>query len=271
MLQLLRASHIQPVIAVTTIATALAVAAHQGLAAATLGGAVATGQLSVGWSNDYLDRERDRQTGRLDKPIVAGSVTAQSVRRCAIAAAVLCIPLSLLLGWRAGALHLGAVAVAMGYNLGLKSTIWSPLPYVLSFGSLPAVVTLQAAGHPLPPWWAVTGAALLGCGAHFINTLADTEGDRFTNVRGLPQRLGPRSSLWIGVCLLALSAVTLAIGPAGRPHGPDALLLIAACSAALGVAAAQRANKPRLAWSLTLTTALLVVTMLIVNGRSLVM
>lgn len=270
MLQLLRASHIQPVVAVTAIATALAVAAHQGLGSATVAGAVAAGQLTVGWSNDYLDRDRDLKSGRLDKPLVAGAVEAITVRRCAIAAAVACVPLSLLLGWQAGALHVAAVSVAMSYNVGLKATRWSPLPYILSFGSLPAVITLSAAGHPLPPWWAVGGAALLGCGAHFINTLADADTDRVTNVRGLPQRFGPRASLWVGVGLLGLSAATLALGPTGPMGKSDALLLIAAWSAALGVAWAQRVNNPRVAWSLTLVTAVIVVALLIANGRSLI-
>ena len=52
-------------------------------------------------------------------------------------AAALCVPLSFAMGWAAGAAHLVAVASAAGYNLGLKATALSPLPYALSFGLVP--------------------------------------------------------------------------------------------------------------------------------------
>ena len=65
--------------------------------------AVLAGQLSVGWSNDYLDRERDRAAGRTDKPVAAGELSPTLVRDGARwSRSALCVPLSLLSGWRAG-------------------------------------------------------------------------------------------------------------------------------------------------------------------------
>ncbi|MPY94826.1 MAG: hypothetical protein GEV08_17715, partial [Acidimicrobiia bacterium] len=140
---LIRASHLQPTVAVTLIAAGLAAAAGRGPGGtAWVALAVAAGQLSVGWSNDYLDRHRDRAAARLDKPIAAGQVDEGTVGRAAIAAAAACVVLSMASGWRAGLVHIAEVAVAWGYNLGLKSTALSPLPYALAFGALPAFVTL---------------------------------------------------------------------------------------------------------------------------------
>ncbi|HEV8298430.1 MAG TPA: hypothetical protein VGQ20_14090, partial [Acidimicrobiales bacterium] len=64
MIPLLRASHFQPALSVTVIATVLAVSVGRGAGSIVVALAVAAGQLSVGWSNDYLDRDRDRRTGR---------------------------------------------------------------------------------------------------------------------------------------------------------------------------------------------------------------
>ena len=78
---LLRSSHFQPTMAVTGFATALALSAGRGTGAILVAAAVLCGQLSVGWSNDYIDRARDRTAARMDKPIVAGSVSARLVWR----------------------------------------------------------------------------------------------------------------------------------------------------------------------------------------------
>jgi len=75
-----RASHAAPTVAVTSFTTALAAGAgRRPGGAAAVAGAVLAGQLTVGWSNDYLDRHRDGLVGRTDKPIVAGEVSASTV------------------------------------------------------------------------------------------------------------------------------------------------------------------------------------------------
>ena len=77
-------------------------------------------------------------------------------------AVVACLVLSFALGPAAGLMHVGCVASAWAYNLGLKATVWSWVPYAVSFGGLTAVVTL--ADGEAPPWWWPVGAALLGRG-----------------------------------------------------------------------------------------------------------
>ena len=104
------------------------------------------------------------------------------------------MPLSLLSGWRAAAVHLVAVLLAWGYDLGLKSTVWSVVPYTVSFGLLPAFVTLGLPGAPWPPWWATAAGALLGAGAHFANVLPDLDDDLATGVLGLPAPAPARPS-----------------------------------------------------------------------------
>ena len=63
--------------------------------------------------------------------------------------------LSLAAGRQAGAAHLTGVAAAWAYNLGVKRTAASWVPYALAFGLLPAFVTLGLPGRPWPPAWAM--------------------------------------------------------------------------------------------------------------------
>jgi 4-hydroxybenzoate polyprenyltransferase len=212
---LVRACHPEPTAAVTLLAATLVGASGGNPVIA--GAAVLSGQLSVGWSNDWVDAERDRAVGREDKPTVQG-LPVSTLRRAALVALLACVPLSLLMGRYAGAAHLIAVASAWLYNARLKSTVLSFLPYALSFGLLPAVVTLTRSGHPSPPWWATLAGVLLGVGAHGANVLPDMDDDRQTGVRGLPHRLGrTATSVLSGASLLA-ATVLLATGP-----GPSAL------------------------------------------------
>ena len=212
------ASHAAPALVVTGRAAALSAALGSGWAVVTLVTvAVGTGQLSVGWSNDWIDAPRDLAVHRTDKPVVAGLVTARVLRGAAFAALGVCVVTSLAVGVAAGTAHLVAVAGAWAYNARLKSTAWSWLPYALSFGLLAVFVVLAAPGPRVPAPWAVAAAALLGTGAHVANTLPDLEDDAATGVRGLPHRLGRRASGVLAPALLVLAAAVVVTGPAGPP------------------------------------------------------
>ncbi|WTV72844.1 UbiA family prenyltransferase [Streptomyces sp. NBC_00029] len=260
------ACHPLPAAAVTLFAAALAAAAGHGpVGAALTVGAVAAGQLSVGWCNDRADLRRDLATGRPDKPLVAGTVTPAAVTRAAALALLFCVPLSLACGLLAGAVHLVGVAAAWAYNLRLKRTAASWVPYALAFGLLPAFVTLGLPGAPWPPPWLTAAGALLGAGAHFANVLPDIEDDLATGVAGLPQRLGVRASAALAGLLVLGSTATLVVAPAGRVTAYGWLLL-AVTTAALLLAARRPAG--RLPFLATMAVAGADVVLLVVELRS---
>lgn len=210
---LVGAAHIGPALAVTVLSGLLAAA--QGLGpgrGALVVAAVLTGQLSVGWSNDLVDLDRDRRAGRTDKPLAGGEVSASVVRACCAVAVVACVVLSLACGTVAGAVHLGCVAAAWAYNLGLKSTPWSWVPYAAAFGGLTAFVTL--ADGQAPPWWWPVGAALLGVGAHLLNVLPDLDDDAATGVHGLPHALGRRRIAPVAAIVLVAATAVVLLGAA---------------------------------------------------------
>lgn len=226
---LLRAGHPEPAFAVTSFVTALAVAAGRGAAgSAAVALAVLSGQLSVGWCNDAIDAGRDRACGRPDKPVGAGQLPPRAAAGAAVAALALCVPLSLLSGTAAAAVHLAGVACAWAYNGVLKRTVFSPLPYALAFGAAPAFVTLGLPVPLWPAWWAMAATAVLGVGAHVANVLPDIDDDLATGVRGLPQRLGRPVCTWLAPLVMLTGVGVLAVGPHGRTGVWDGVLGTAA-------------------------------------------
>jgi 4-hydroxybenzoate polyprenyltransferase len=235
---LAKACHPVPSAAVTTLTTVLAAAAGvRGTTLVLVAAAVLTGQLCVGWVNDLVDRDRDRAVGRRDKPLASDVLSPRAVAVSATAAGTACVPLSLSLGIAAGLCHLVAVGAALGYDVGLKRTIWSWLPYAVAFALLPVVVWLVSPQDGLPPTWLVLAGALLGVGAHGANVLPDYDRDRATGVLGLPQRVDP-TVLRLGTATALLGALALLIlGPAGVPQPWEWIALGAGCVLVLVAAA----------------------------------
>ena len=95
-----------------------------------------------------------------------------------------------------GIAHLAAVALAWSYNLGLKRTVVSPLPYAVAFGLVPVVVAAMLPGAPAPVDVLIIAGVACGVAAHFANTVGDAAEDAMTGVRGLPQRIGPAARRW---------------------------------------------------------------------------
>jgi 4-hydroxybenzoate polyprenyltransferase len=237
------ATHAGPTVAVVGYATATAVASGLGARSALLAVAVLLGQASVGWSNDWIDAPRDIRQQRRDKPIPRGLVDRDLVGRCAVTALALCVPASFALGWRAGIAHLVAVASAWSYNLGVKRTVLSPLPYFVSFALVPVVVAAALPDHPHAPWALIVASGLLGVSAHLTNAVEDLEDDRATGVRGLPQRLGVvASTIASALTLLVALALFLSLQDRVTP----ATVVLAGISAALAGAAVVRALTHRM-------------------------
>ncbi len=245
MAPLLRAAHIGPTLAVTCVVILLAITQDLPTSRAVIvTAAVFTGQLTIGWGNDLLDADRDRQVGRADKPLANGDLSVAVVRVALGLAGVASVVLSLLVGWRSAAVHLGlGVGSGHAYNLVLKGTRWSWVPYAVAFGTLPAVVTLADVPYHWPPGWMMASAAALGVAAHFLNTLPDFDADAATGVQGLPHRLGRLPTRVIATMLLVVASVTAALGPPGPP-GVWAWVALIVVAGLAAVAATGRGKAP---------------------------
>jgi 4-hydroxybenzoate polyprenyltransferase len=220
---LLMASHPGPSLAITAMATVLAAeAAPTGLGPVLVAPAMLAGQLSVGWSNDACDAARDVAAGRTDKPVARGEISVRSLW----VAAVVSVVAALAMAAAISLLTMGILALLVGagwaYNLGLKSTPWSGVMYLLGFGPLPAYAASTLPGQPAPRFWVCVAAALVGLGAHFVNVLPDLAADLSSGVRGLPQlvaaRWGPGAARATALLLLLSASALLVVeaSPARR-------------------------------------------------------
>jgi 4-hydroxybenzoate polyprenyltransferase len=225
---LLLASHPVATAAMTTgVAVAAALTGRAAREVALVAATVLCGQLTVGWLNDVVDRDRDRVVGRQDRPVAMGWIDPGTVLFAAACAVLLVVPLAIANGTLAGIAYLGSVASAWAYNVWFRRTVLSWLPYAVSFGLLPAFLSYGGWGggvHGSPPTLTMTGlAALLGVGVHFLDALPDLVEDKETGMRHLPLRIALR----IGAPKLLVAAVVYtALVSAG----------IVAAALALGVA-----------------------------------
>ena len=206
----LRAAHFGPTLMVTTITFVLALSQFSLIDALRVAIAIFAGQLVVGWSNDLIDAPLDIAAQRTKKPIVGKEINIDQLRKFIVFALFAALLLSLFspLGLTGTLIHFLGILSATLYNLKLKSTILSPLPYIVSFGALPWAIYLPAGNHP--PLWLYLDFMLIAVAFHFFNVLKDFQWDIKQGIMGIPQRLGRNVSLIISISLVC-SAVLVFI------------------------------------------------------------
>jgi 4-hydroxybenzoate polyprenyltransferase len=203
--------------AAVTLALALLAGALVGRAV-LLGASMLLIQFSIGTFNDLLDAPADAIVGR-SKPLVDGRVTA----RIALRVGVVCGLAGLLLAGFAGAAT--ALVACVGYGIGLaydmrlKASPWSWLPYAAGIPLLPVFAWVGATGDLPGPILVLAGlGALGGTSLAIANSLADAERDALSRTRTVATALGRDRAIRLGGLLgLAVGAVatTSAIALAG--------------------------------------------------------
>jgi len=193
-----------------TIATALSGGSWSSIALVFL--ASATGQATVGWTNDLHDSAADRAVGRANKPTVRGDLRPEDLRLPILVSATLTLPLSFFAaGWIGGAAHIAAVASALAYNFFLARTVWSWVPYAVSFALMPVFIA-QASSLTLWPTIAVVLlSVLVGVTAHLLNAVPDIGIDRETGWGGLAVSLGKQRSIVLVVVLVIVGVACLGV------------------------------------------------------------
>jgi 4-hydroxybenzoate polyprenyltransferase len=174
--------------------------------------ASAAGQATVGWTNDVHDAAADHAAGRSNKPTVRGELRPDDLRVPILVSAALTIPLSFLAaGWVGGAAHLAAVASALVYNFFLARTVWSWVPYAVSFALMPVFIAQAITPTLWPSLPVVLLSVLVGVTAHLLNAIPDIDIDRETGWGGLAVSLGKRRSIFLAAVLAGGAAVCLGV------------------------------------------------------------
>jgi 4-hydroxybenzoate polyprenyltransferase len=229
--------HLVPVLVVELATLGFAVIAWGGLPPVALLGPLLLGmlggQLAIGATNELVDLPHDL-VGKPGKPLPSGDVSVRGAQGMVIGGLTMMVGFGLPLGLPAfGLLALGT-GLGVAYDLWLKQTVWSWLPYLLALPLLPVWVFV-ALGRPEPRLlFLYPLGALAAAGVHFAQALPDVAIDRQAGMETPTSRLGSRATFalaWIA----AVSAPLLALGAAralGLAGSFDAIV-VAAVTAAL--------------------------------------
>ena len=206
---LLKASHFGPTLLVTAIALGFADYYWWEGPAFVIAFGVFTGQLVVGWSNDLYDYQDDLRHNRLNKPLIAKTISKDYLQKWLRFMVPFSFIANLLgpLGIKGGLVYMLGVACGVGYNFYFKFSPLSPLPFAIAFAALPSCIAISK--DITPPTWMWLGGTLFGMAAHFINVIKDMEEDQLSEIGGLPQRLGTNKSVIAALVLIALGVTVI--------------------------------------------------------------
>jgi 4-hydroxybenzoate polyprenyltransferase len=206
---LAKASHFGPTLIVTSISWFFAAYYWWEGPAYVIAFGVFTGQLVVGWSNDLYDYADDLKHNRLNKPLVAGTITPNYLMKWLRFMVPFSFAANLLgpLGFKGGLVYMFGISMGVAYNFYFKYNVFSWLPYALAFAALPSCTAISK--DITPPVWMWLGGAIFGSAAHFINVIKDINQDRLSGIGGLPQRIGKRNSIFVAALLIALGALAI--------------------------------------------------------------
>jgi 4-hydroxybenzoate polyprenyltransferase len=167
-------------------------------------------QFAIGGLNDLADAERDADAKRF-KPIPAGLVSSTTAGLVTVVSLLGGLGLAASVGL--GALGLAALGAGAGivYDLRLKGTPVSWLPFTVGIPLLPLFAWLGASGT-IPGAILVASAVAVPAGAALAlaNELPDIERDARAGLSSVGQVLGGRRTWLVGALLQGVVAVSAA-------------------------------------------------------------
>lgn len=205
----LKAAHFGPTMLITAISFVFGTQLWWEGPAYVIAFTVFLGQLIIGWSNDLYDYQDDLKHNRTNKPLVAGTITPENLRKTTFIFIPIAVIANLIgpLGLKGGSVYLLGVGCGIAYNFYFKFSPLSPLPYAIALAALPASVYFAV--NRTPPLWVLAAGSLLGVGFHFLNVLKDIEKDQSSSIKGLPQIVGKRASAAIALVLIVIAIVVV--------------------------------------------------------------
>ena len=196
-------------------------------------------QAAIGASNDYWDRDLDAIT-KPYKPIVRGLIEPKVALLLAAVLAIVAGALTATFGPLSLAVGACGLLAGLAYNVRLKRSVLSALPFMVALPALPFWVWISLDQFANELWWLVAFGPLIGLSVHLSNTAPDLEQDRQAGVRGLAHVLGLERTLAIAWGSFA-AALVLAVALGLRLDYDWPLFLLGAGVAAVLLVAAMGA------------------------------
>jgi 4-hydroxybenzoate polyprenyltransferase len=167
-------------------------------------------QAVIGTVNDLVDAPRDAGQ-KPGKPLPGGLVGVTAATVVALVGAAVGLLLSVPSGAATVVLAVAILGVGLLYDLWLRGTAWSWLPFAVGVPLLPVYAWLGATGHVPAMFLILVPAAFVsGAGLAIANALADLERDRAAGVRSVAGRLG-HAGAWTTEAMLQATVVGIAL------------------------------------------------------------
>jgi len=226
----------------------------------TVGVVILLTQVSISALNDWADRAADSATGRW-RPIAMGRITPGLALGIAVLAAAGALLGTLPFRLAAIVTLIGGLAAGWAYDLWLKPTRFSFLPFAMAFPLLVVWVALVAGRSVVEFAYLLAGGAVMAVGIHLADSLPDLELDRAAGLRSLAVRLGRDRTIETTLgCLFGGAMIASATLASRTPLFWPLALTVIAGTATAGVLARRRPDMTRWAASgLVIVVALFVI------------
>jgi 4-hydroxybenzoate polyprenyltransferase len=239
--------HPGPSLLVTLVFVALAGLAGRGVPDATrvvqLVGTMLPIQLCIGIVNDVVDLPADA-IAQPYKPLVRGVLRRRTAAWIGLVLGAVGLGVAATINLATLGLAASALGAGLAYDLGLRRTVVSWVPWWGGMAVLPLAAYASAGAIPSRLLILIPLSALVAVGLHLANSQPDIDADRLTGARSLPVVVGVRTARWAGPAALAIAgllALVLAI-PLGQA---DPLLLAGVAVLACGLVAVAVARPAR--------------------------
>jgi 4-hydroxybenzoate polyprenyltransferase len=228
--------HPGPSLLVTVVLVAIAGLAERrvpdGLLVVQLVGAMLPVQLCIGVINDVVDLPADA-VAKPHKPLVLGVIARSTAAWVGVALGATGLAVAATINLETLGLDALALGAGLAYDLGLRRTPLSWVPWWGGMAVLPLEGYASVGSIPSRLLVLIPLSGLIAMGLHFANALPDLDGDRLAGRRSLPVLVGAERSrlagpLWIGAAGVIALLLAGPLGQAGLAlFGGVALLGIA--------------------------------------------
>ena len=222
-------------------------------------------QLSISALNEWADRDRDAAVRRY-RPVAMARLSPAVALWLAVLFGLAALPGALAFGLSSLALVSFGIGLGWAYDLILKPTLWSFVPFAIAFPLLAVWVGIIS-GRPIATLLPLLLAgAPLAVAIHLADSIPDEAADAAAGTRTLAIWLGRGGAIRVMQAMLLVGSAVVVASLLGRSSLAAPLALAAVLGTALaGVTARKRPGQAR--WVVAATALIAAVGWIVVHAR----
>lgn len=201
-------------------------------------------QLCIGVINDVVDLPADA-IAQPYKPLVRGVVRRSTAAWIGVVLGAIGLASAATINLATLGLGAAALGAGLSYDLGLRRTVLSWVPWWGGMAVLPLASYASAGAIPSRLLVLIPLSALVAVGLQAANALPDIDTDRAAGVRSLPVLMGVDAVRWVAPAGIAVAGI-MAAALAGPLHQAGVLFVVGVVVLGCAVVAvvATRARRP---------------------------